>query len=145
MNWIKESESELRNFTKIQNDIKTLSDQITSIDYETTSIKCTNFDRERINGGASRREDWIIENIMKKNELELYYAIAKKHMDLVERGLGSVTKEERRILELFYIERPKNYIDILCDELGYEQSNLYYHKDIALRKFTLAVFGVIST
>lgn len=145
MNWIKESESELRNYRKMRDAIKYMSEQIKNIDCEITAIKSAKIDEDRVSGGTNTREDWIVDSIMKKSELELQTVIAQKNLKLVESGLCSVTNEERRILELFFVDRPKNYIDILCDELGYEQSNLYYHKDIALRKFTLAVFGVVST
>ncbi len=145
MNWKKEAEYELRNYSKMKDMVISNEDKIEQIDYEITTLRGVRADGNPVSGGTNAREDWLVENLSKKNELEMMIVIAKKHVDMVECGLSALLDEERKILSLFYIERPKDYIDRLCCDLGYEQSSLYYHKDIALRKFTLALYGVIET
>jgi hypothetical protein len=145
MNWIKEAEKELQNYKNTKTQIRSIPELIRNVDIEIASIKSTRVDSIPVSGGTNAREDWLIDKLMRKEELEMKKKIAEKHMDLVERGLNALDASERRVLELFYIDRPKDYIDRLCDELGYEQSNLYYHKNIALRKFTLAIYGVVDT
>ena len=138
MNWKKEAEYELRNYTKMKEIVIRNTELIEQIEYEIITLRGARIDGTPVSGGTNEREDWLVDNISKKNELEIMIVIAKKHIDMVECGLLAVTEEERRILRLFFVDRPKDYIDRLCCELGYEQSSLYYHKDIALRKFTLA-------
>ncbi|MEL4106765.1 DUF1492 domain-containing protein [Oscillospiraceae bacterium WX1] len=146
MNWRKEAENELKDYGRYHESLKHYSDMLKDIDNDITSIGAVKLDVAP-NGGSSThsREDWFINKLEKKNEIDTKITLVKKRMELIERALQTMSRDEKRILQLFFVERPKNYIDRLCDELGYEQSNLYYHKDIALRKFTLAIFGVIDT
>ncbi len=141
----KEAENELRNYIKMENVIKHNTEMIYVIDQDMIALRSVKLDGSPVSGGTSTREDWLIDKISKKDKLELMINIAKKQLELIERGLLTLTEEEQKILRYFYVDRPKDYIDRLCDELGYEQSSLYYHKDIALRKYTLAVYGVIDT
>ena len=144
MNWKKEAESELRSYSQMKNLIiksKGLYDQI---DQNMTGVRGARVGRKPIEKGTCAREART-DSISKNKELESMSLIAAKQLELVDRGLSALTDEEQKILRYFYIDRPKNFIDRLCDELGYEQSSLYYHKEIALRKYTLASYGLIDT
>lgn len=60
----------------------------------------------------------------------------------IRRGLEALTREQRRVLEKFYINRTDSYIDDLMDELGYERRKIYYMHSEALRDFAIAMYGI---
>ena len=68
----------------------------------------------------------------------------KKLLDLIERGLASLDKTERLVLDRFYIDRPKNHVERLMEELNYEKTRVYEIKDQALYKFTIAMYGIVE-
>ena len=83
-------------------------------------------------------------NILKREALKNDLEIAKREIEITKKALGVLSADERRILELFYINRQSGYIDRLCDELCVERSRVYTMKDEALRKFCLAVCGTVD-
>ena len=86
----------------------------------------------------------MLNNIALRDAAKANYKIVKREVKIIENGLAILSGEERRILELFYIQRPTDYVIRLCDELAIEKSELYRRKDKALEKFTRACFGVVS-
>ena len=60
----------------------------------------------------------------------------------VERALDTLTDHQRRILELFYINRCEDHIGILCEEMFIEPASVYRKKDDALKDYILAAFGI---
>lgn len=87
-------------------------------------------------------EDGMISNIMRRDRLNLNYDAAKKRYDLIMAALGMLSDDQRLILDRFYIHRQRNHVDRLCDELGLTQSEVYRRQDVALRTFTLAMYGI---
>lgn len=94
--------------------------------------------------GGNRYEDRLLTDIAKKAEMEKALGRAKIETARVEEALGKLTDEQRLLLDRFYMNRTKDYIDRLCDELGYERSQVYKKKDDALYEFTLRMYGVIE-
>ena len=66
-------------------------------------------------------------------------------VQIVDRGLSILAKEERQILRRLYIYPEKNGLQRLCDELGMEHSSIYRRRDKALQTFTLALYGALGT
>ncbi len=60
----------------------------------------------------------------------------------VERGLAALSDQQRRILEVFYIDRCSDHVWVLCDELFVESAEVYRRKERALRDYIFAVYGV---
>ena len=60
---------------------------------------------------------------------------------ILDRALGSLTDEERLVLELFYIRRRKDHVGELKQRLGYESSTIYRIKDTALKRLSERLYG----
>jgi len=142
MNWKKESENELRDYGRKQVALINIPKFLDHIKYELSLIEKNKTDFEYNRNAKNKWDDLFIENIVKKNELERNLFLTKSRIELVERGLCGVTNDERRLLKLFYIDRPDDCVQKLCDEFDYEKSSIYNCKDVALRKFTMAMYGV---
>jgi len=139
MNWKKESENELRDYGNKQVALINIPEYINQIEYELSLIKKCKTD---CISSKNKWDDFLIDNLVRKNELERNLMLAKTRVELIERGLFSITNDERKLLEYFYIERPYDHVQKLCEEFDYEKSSIYNRKDIALRKFTMAMYGV---
>lgn len=86
----------------------------------------------------SRIIDMIVESERLKNNIK----VAEELTSLVDRGLSSLTDEERIVLEDFYVSDSPKGAKKLYTELGYAPRSLYRLRDSALKKFTLAMYGV---
>lgn len=135
----------LKNYQTRKISLEQLKEQINALDMQFAAIRAAKTDGEPISGTMSnRREDMMIDNIQKRDELKANYKIAKREIEVTEKGLEALEKDERRILELFYILRPYDHVGQLSGELNVEKSEVYRRKDSALRKFTMACYGVID-
>ena len=65
-------------------------------------------------------------------------------MAQIDNALAMLDDQERLVLERFYINRCPGYVDVLCQELGYERSHIYNIKGAALRHFTTAMYGLVE-
>ena len=63
---------------------------------------------------------------------------------IVEGGLSVLDDEERLVLDRFYIHRAKGNVGELCERLNVEQATVYRKRDIALRRFTIALYGPLE-
>jgi hypothetical protein len=134
---LKDYESRKEALTNIREKIKILEEQFTSIRSATT-------DETPVQGSGSRREDMLIANITKREELAVNYTLAKREVALTERGLAVLSDEEKLILERFFINKERDHIERLCEELYISKTELYRRKDRAIRKFTIASYGIVE-
>lgn len=134
---LRDYESRKEALTNIREKMKMLEEQFTSICSATT-------DETPVQGSGNRREDMLIANISKREELAVNYSLAKREVMLTEKGLSVLTDEEREILERFFINKERDHIERLCEELFISKTELYRRKDKALRKFTIASYGIVE-
>lgn len=124
--------------------LETIPEQIEALELQYSAIRSATTDSEPVSGGANRREDMLVDNILKRETLRSNFEIAKREIEITKRALAVLSADEQRILDLFFINRQSGYIDRLCDELCVERSRVYTMKDEALRKFCLAVCGTVD-
>lgn len=124
--------------------LDTIPEQIEALELQYSAIRSATTDSEPVSGGTNRREDTLVDNILKRETLRNNLEIAKREIEITKRALAVLSADEQRILELFFINRQSGYIDRLCDELCVERSRVYTMKDEALRKFCLAVCGTVD-
>ena len=84
----------------------------------------------------------MLDNIVERERLKLVYHADRRLVRLIDRGLSALSKEERLVIDLFYIDRPRDYIEELIKRLGYERAQIYRIKDNALYKFTVNMYGI---
>lgn len=124
--------------------LETIPEQIEALELQYGAIRSATTDSEPVSGGTNRREDMLVDNILKRETLRSNLEVARREIEVTNKALAALSDDERRILELFYINRQNGYIDRLCGELCVERSRVYTLKDEALRKFCLAVCGTVD-
>lgn len=144
MNWCCISIQRLKDYERRQQSLSAIEGHIKALEYQYTAIRSATNDATPVQESTNRREQMLIENIAARQELENNKRIAEREIELTEKGLAGLTEEERRILELFFISRPSDHIERLCDELFIGKSELYRRKDDALKNFTMATYGVVE-
>ena len=143
-NWKYNAIQDLREYPSIKDSLISIPEEIKAIEIDLQMVKGTSYDKTPVSGGASGREDRLIDYIDRKGRLQENYKAAELRVKRIERGLETLSANERAVLERFFISREAGYMDRLQHDLGYEQRNIYKIKDAALKKFTLSMFGVVD-
>ena len=119
-----------------------IPEEIKRLELDFQLIKSATSDGTPVQGGGSRREDAMLSNIATREELANTLEQTKRWVKMVEDGLVVLDEDERLILQRMYISREKGGVDRLCESLCKERSAIYAQRDKALRKFTLALYGM---
>ena len=109
------------------------------------SIRSADPDSSPVKGYGTSREDMMLNNITYREELKESYSQTKLWVTAMERALSVLTPEENLILERFYIHPEKKAADRLAGDLHVDIKTVYRRKDDALRKFTIALYGITET
>lgn len=145
MNWKSEAANDLTTYSRKKESLENMREQMATLKYQYTSVKGMPTDTTPVMGGGSRIEDRMLDNIVKRQRTKIAYVTTQKIVTLIERGLAGLSVNERLILERFYIYRTKDCIERLCNELGYEQAQIYRLRNEALYKFTISMYGIIES
>lgn len=143
MDWQKEAINDLRKYLSHKNSIDTMNEKIEMLKVRAERLGGSS-NSTPVQGGGNKPEDTLANCIAEKIRLEENVVIAKRFVDMVERGLKYLTDDERTVLNLFYINRPTNHIERACDALHCEKSTVYRIKDSALYKFTVAMYAIVD-
>ncbi len=144
MDWYIFSIKRLREYEMRKQSLDNIKEQISILESQFTGLKAATADGTPTGDNENRREDMLIHNISKREELKNNYKLVFRDISITENGLKALTEEERRILFVFFIERQKNYVERLCEELFISKTELYRRKDEALKKFTMACYGILE-
>lgn len=144
MNWQKMSIDRLKEYEARQQALILIPEQIRTLEMNLSAIRAARTDGTPVKESGNKREDRLINNIATRKELERNLKIAESEAEITAQGLAILTPEERTVLYKFYINRPRRHVEELCEELNFEKTRVYEIKDIALRKFTRAVYGVVE-
>lgn len=144
MNWQKEAINDLKAYEARKNSVVNMREKICELEGKAVRLKSVSNDVP-VQGGASKNEDMLISNIVERDKLKENIRIAQQFIESVERGLAVLSADERKVLDGFYIAPVITYkVERLCDELHFEKSRIYQIKDTALRRFTIAMYGIID-
>lgn len=144
-NWRTDAIEKLKDYEINKVGICNLTEQIKQLEEKYTAIRSATTDGTPVQGGTSnKREEMLINNISLRCELEKKLDETKLSVEVVERSLEVLTETERKILHRFFIHRTKGYVERLCDELYVSKTELYRQKDEALKRFTMACYGVVN-
>lgn len=142
MNWKYEAIDRLKTYELKKNAVQAIPAQIRELEQQFGAIRSSTSDGEPVQGSGGRSEDALINNIAKREELKRTLAITEQSVDTVEHGLSLLTDEEYEILDAFYIHPTKCVVMDMCDRLSCEQATVYRRRNEALRRFTLALYGM---
>lgn len=141
MNWKKEAIEKLKEYNARKQSITSIPMEIAQLESAVRGIRSASADGSAISGGGSGREDMLLSNICKREELKRSLAAAKVWVSQVEDAMAVLNQEERLILDRFYINPARGNVDRLCGELNVEKPTVYRRKDDALRHFTICLYG----
>lgn len=141
MNWKYEAVEKLRQYEAKKRALESIPAEIARLECAMQSIRSATSDGTPVRGGGSGREDMMLNNIVHREELGRSLEQARIWVQLVDAGLELLSPEERLILDRFYINPAKGNVDRLCGELHVEKSQVYSKKDVALRNFTISLYG----
>ena len=144
MNWQKEAINDLRNYRQRKQSLENMAERRAALEDRFKSIRCVATDADPVQGGSSRMEDSLINNIVERDRLYWTMQATQRLVDLTEKGLAGLDDRQRTVLEKFYVDRCPNHVEWLSEHLNYEKSRVYQLKDDALYYFTVSMFGLID-
>ena len=144
-NWCVFAIQRLRDYESRKEAIDNLTEQIKLLEDKFTAIRSATTDSTPVQGGnENKREQMLINNIATREELQNNLEITKQEIAITEKGLAALTETEKKILQRFYINRTKGYVERLCDELYISKTELYRQKEDALKRFTMVCYGIVE-
>lgn len=145
LNWSVFAVQRLRDYEDRKTAVENITEQIKVLEQRFTAIRSATTDGIPVQGGnENKREEMLIHNISTREELKNNLDIIKHEIAVTEKALATLTEEENLILTRFFILRQKGYVERLCDELYISKTRLYQKKEVALKKFTLACYGIVE-
>lgn len=142
MDWKKEAVNDLKQYARRKAALVNLAEDIRELKARTYGSTAPATDAVPVQGGTSTAEGRLIAAIDELDRKRDAYRIAKRQVDAVERGLATLTDQQRDILDKFFIRRTPGHALTLAEAYHIEQSRVYQLKDEAVRDFTLARYGV---
>ncbi len=123
----------IRQYQRVIENEKIIREQMFAIDRLMSASRVTTLSSVPTKGGASRYEDFVVNQIAKKDELKIRLAALMGQKSVFRMILESLPKRERIVIERFYISGArKGAVDDLTVLLGFEKSHIYRIKDSAL-------------
>ncbi len=141
MNWKNEAIDRLSRYTAMSQAVENIPLELRRLEQNSTGLRGRRTDTVRVASSPSRQEDILIGNLIKREELTRSFENAKAWVKTTDKALSALTSEEQSILQRMYIHPQKGVVNLLCSELGVEQSSIYRKRDQALYRFTIALYG----
>ncbi len=145
MNWKREAIDKLKNYEAHREALENIPKEIKRLESAYAGIRSATTDGTPVSGGGNTREDSMLSNIVHRDELKRRLKEARLWVAQVDKALSVLDDEERLVLDRFYIHRAKGNVGELCERLNVEQATVYRKRDSALRRFTIALYGVTET
>jgi hypothetical protein len=135
----------LKDYKLVRTGIENLRDKITDLEETIDGLRATSYDMDKIIApGKNTEEDRLIKAMDQVTVLKPALRYKERELERMEKAFQILTAEQRLILDRFHVNRPENHIDILCEELKIEKSQVYNLHDAALRAFTRAMYALVD-
>lgn len=145
MDWKSEAIDKLKQYEAKRESLEIIPKQIAEVDSTMASIRSARIDGTPVKGGGNGREDMMLNCVVRKDELCRCLERAGLWVEIVSKGLEILDPDDRLVLDRFYIHPEKYAADRLAGDLGIDVKTVYARKDRALRKFTIALYGVMES
>ena len=145
MDWKREVIEKLRVYSFQKNALVSIPEEIERIEESMCGIRAVATDAVLGSGKRNTCEDRLLSKITQQRMLERRLAETRSWLTTMDRALNMLSREDRLILERFYIHPAKGNVDRLCEELAIEKPGLYKRKEKALRRLILAMYGTVES
>lgn len=145
MNWKREAIDKLKNYEAHRQALENIPREIKRLESAYTGLRSASTENAPVSGGGGTREDCVLSNIVLRDELKRRLKEARLWVAQVDKALAVLGEEEKLVLDRFYIHPAKGNAGELCERLNVEQATVYRKRDSALRRFTIALYGVTDT
>lgn len=142
MKWSDCAIQDLKNYIELKESIINIEERIEILKIKYTGVNSPKTDGIPTHGSGSKREAKLLDNIVERKRLRALLQANKKIVELIEKGLKRLTKEEQAVLYNFYIAKRKGHVEETMKELNLEKSQVYRLKESALEHFTRAMYGI---
>ena len=141
MNWKNEAIDRLSRYNAMLQSLENIPAELGRLKEESTALQSCRPDKIHTGSTPGPNEDRLIANFIRREELHHNYKNAKVWVNTTDKALGILSEEEFTILQKMYITPHKGVVAALSEELGIEQSTIYRKRDLALYRFTMALYG----
>jgi len=142
LNWKYEAIDKLKTYTVHRQALESIPAELHRLELEAAALHSAIGEETPVKGGSGGREEALLNNIVLRAELDTAYDQAKFWVRIVDKGLAVLSEDQRRILDMMYINPLKGNVDRLCTDFGIEKTAIYRRRDDALRAFTIALYGI---
>ena len=128
MDWRKVAVEDLKHYREQKMGYEHTKEQISELDAKIKNSKPGN--------------DKLMDFCTKREKLILARDALAPLVKRMDESLALLNDVERKILNRLIIDREKGAVERLCEELFFERTRVYEIRNEALRKFTVAMYGV---
>ena len=143
MDWKVEAINKLKYYDAKRQALQSIPMELQQLESQMSGIRGVKTDRITVTGYRSTPENRLMDCIVEKEELQRNYTQTKLWVEMVSEALDTLTEEERKLLERFYISDDRGAAEDLAAELYIDRKTVYHRKDAALWKFTVALYGCV--
>lgn len=141
--WKKQAMNELEMYEARKLAVENIPDQLRQLESALSSIRSPGADSVCARTGGGGQDDRYLNNITSRELLKDNLKQTVKAARRTEKALGVLSEEERMVLDRFYIHPEKKAADRLAGDLHLDVKTVYFRRDAALRKFTVAMYGKV--
>lgn len=142
MKWTDCAVQDLMKINGLRASVVSIQDRIEVLEMKFDGIQAVDTSAEP--SGSSDRvwDDTMVDNIVERERLKILLEANRKMIEIIERGLNHLDELEKKILTHFYINRQRDHVEALKEELNIEKSQVYRLKNQALYKLTTHMYGL---
>lgn len=141
MNFAAELIADLRTLEAAEQSLRNIPEELAMLEYQFETIEASQTDRVIVSGGFCDREAALVANIEKRETLSKNLEMTKIKVEMIKRALSTLTDTEREVIRRFFIRSERGAVYSLMDALGYERTQIYKIRNIAVKKLLRALYG----
>lgn len=146
MDYRKLAIDEIRRISELRAAEKICRDRLAELKDRLMTVKNIMSDKVVVTGSHKSVEDRWLDIIAAQSDEEKRLRNVRRRLRRFNTAWSTLSERDRRVLSLFYIEKPRNYLDQCAAVIGCSaRSRVYEVRDEALINFTRAFYGEVVT
>lgn len=145
MDWTREIKDDLRSYAARKASIQNISEELERLQAELYGVKSATADGAPVSGGTNRREDRLLNIIVKKGKLEGAQKCTRDWVRIMDRALAELNTEEFELLDRLYIHGSRCSADRIAEEMGVEIRTVWRQSRSALVHLAYAMYGQLTS